>query len=1080
MSDIFIKTAGSGSTGWKKMTNLFVKTASLGSTGWKAALGVWIRGSASWLKVWPLSGVFATRAAWFGPDSTTAYADRMPSTAQPVVRIGSNYYGNNAQWDSNGWTITSYSYVWQYFDGTGSGATVLGALDSGTGSGWTSGGTGQDLLPTTIWTSTVSTNTDRQYLGFKVTANASNSTYSGTSISSKVQIIRRIPQYTGSPSLSTNSPQVGTSITYTAPTWDTTEARKAESYRTTIYWYTNSTSTTTGGTYVSSGSSYTPVSGDIGKYIYAVETRYNSGTDYDLGATVGVEAKVVTTSAVTAGFTAPTSVSVSSVSRYSDTETKVDLTHSGGSGPYYQMYWVSSQTLPVTASYDAASNSSTTSISEVYTFSKDITYYFYVRSSNENIDTTYTNGTATAGTYGSYSDITPRPFYTFSAPTGGSISISGTSSVGSTLTVSVDTQPTASPEATGQTIIWRRADGGPGGNSFTGGSVMQTGGTTYVIDSPLVVYSSVGYQIRAEITFNNGLGTSNNLTLNSNAITVTAPSRATGLARRVTMPSSFTNSSQTLWVGTNGYVSVTADPTTSPGTSWPSIGGVVVGPGVADLKQISLSYKSDSTNFWVYWKGHRLGDTAKELYYLMKFTWNSATVDVYFEKYTLTDGSLDAVRNANSVATVGGVSQTWANSTSITTFSVPTGMTSDTTNDGVDDNRTAITATKPALAGLTPTFGTNTRTADGFTGSVTNYDTNYTWSGSVTASGTFTWGTASGSTRPFTVSGLAANTSSTVTITTTRTGYSNGSATTTATSLLAKLTPTFGTNTKTADGFTGSVTNYSTSYTWGISTSTGSVSWGVASGSTRPFTVSGVAANTSATVTVTTSRTDYASGSATTTETSLLAARTPTFGTNTSTSNGFTGSVTNYDTNWTWAISTSSGSVSFGTASGSTRPFTVTGLSAGGSATVTVAAARTGYATGSNTTTGSATAAVTVPSTPSAPTVTYRGTRNGRTYTWDVSFSFATGVTSMDVMNQYYSTQFGTYTSSPNDADPANYNIAYTYDGYIEFRNFPSGTAMPLTDANGYWDNTYSWMRARVRARNSAGSSGWSAWSGWA
>ncbi|MFZ9740603.1 MAG: beta strand repeat-containing protein [Candidatus Nanopelagicaceae bacterium] len=301
MSDIFIKTAASGSTGWKKMTNLFVKTASSGSTGWKAALGVWIRGSASWLKVWPLSGVFATRAAWFGPTSGTVYADRMPSTAQPVVRIGSSYFGNNAQWDPNGWVISSYSYAWEYYNGTGSGATVLGTLDSGTGSGWTSGGSGQDELLTTVWTSTVSTNTDRQYLGFKVTANASNSSYSGSSVSSKVQIIRRIPQYTGSPSLSTNSPQVGTSITYTAPTWDTTEARKAESYRTTIQWYRNSTSTTTGGTPISgaTSSSYTPNNtDDLGKYIYVVETRYNSGTDYDLGATVGVEAKVVTTSTV--------------------------------------------------------------------------------------------------------------------------------------------------------------------------------------------------------------------------------------------------------------------------------------------------------------------------------------------------------------------------------------------------------------------------------------------------------------------------------------------------------------------------------------------------------------------------------------------------------------------------------------------------------------------------------------------------------------------------------------------------------------------------------------------------------------
>jgi hypothetical protein len=537
MSDIFIKTAASGSTGWKKMSNLFVKTASSGSTGWKAALGVWIRGSASWLKVWPLSGVFATRAAWFGPDSDTVYADRMPSTAQPVVRIGSNYYGNNAQWDPNGWVITSYSYAWEYYNGTGSGATVLGTLDSGTGSGWTSGGTGQDVLPLATWTSTVSTNTDRQYLGFKVTANASNSTYSGSSVSSKVQIIRRVPQYTGSPSLSTNTPQVSSSITYTSPTWDTTEARKAESNRTTIYWYTNSTSTTTGGTYVGSGSSYTPVSGDLGKYIYAVETRYNSGTDYDLGPTIGVEAKVVTTSAVSAGLTPPTSVSISSVSRYSNTETLVTLSHSGGSGPYYQMYWVSSSSTPVTANYDAASNTSSNSISEAFSFAHNTTYYFYVRSSSQNIATTFNNGTATAGTYSAYSNISPsNPSYTFQQPSG-SVSVSPSAGVSGSTTFTATPSVSASPSAS-ISYQWQYFEGGAFGWLPISGATS----STYL---PPVGYAELyGSSLRCQITANNGVGTEL-VTASDPPVTVLSANKTAPTISFVTSP-----------ILTNGTVSV--------------------------------------------------------------------------------------------------------------------------------------------------------------------------------------------------------------------------------------------------------------------------------------------------------------------------------------------------------------------------------------------------------------------------------------------------------------------------------------------------------------------------------------------
>ena len=99
------------------------------------------------------------------------------------------------------------------------------------------------------------------------------------------------------------------------------------------------------------------------------------------------------------------------------------------------------------------------------------------------------------------------------------------------------------------------------------------------------------------------------------------------------------------------------------------------------------------------------------------------------------------------------------------------------------------TATVIGVA-LTPTFGANTSTATGFTGSVTNYDSAYTWNtpsnGSFTlTNGTWTWGVASGATRPFTVTGLSASQSSEATVTTTRTGYNSGSASTTGTASAA-------------------------------------------------------------------------------------------------------------------------------------------------------------------------------------------------------------------------------------------------------------------------------------------------------
>lgn len=93
-------------------------------------------------------------------------------------------------------------------------------------------------------------------------------------------------------------------------------------------------------------------------------------------------------------------------------------------------------------------------------------------------------------------------------------------------------------------------------------------------------------------------------------------------------------------------------------------------------------------------------------------------------------------------------------------------------------------------AALTPTFGSNMSVAGGFTGSVTNYDSNYTWNtpsvaGGTLTAGTFTWSSPVGSTRAFTVSGLGSLASSTVTVTTTRSGYNSGSAQTTGTALAA-------------------------------------------------------------------------------------------------------------------------------------------------------------------------------------------------------------------------------------------------------------------------------------------------------
>ena len=250
-------------------------------------------------------------------------------------------------------------------------------------------------------------------------------------------------------------------------------------------------------------------------------------------------------------------------------------------------------------------------------------------------------------------------------------------------------------------------------------------------------------------------------------------------------------------------------------------------------------------------------------------------------------------------------------------------------------------------AALIPTFGTPNPTANGFTVQITNYDNLFTYGGTATASGSVT---VSGS-GLVTVTDVAADNSSVLTITTTRAGYVSGSAT--LTWLRAALVPTFGTVNPTEDGFTVQITNYDNLFTYGgTATASGSVT---VSGSGL-VTVTGVAANSSSVATITTTRAGYVSGTATTTW--LRAALVPIFGTPNPTANGFTIQITNYDNNFTYGgTATANGSV----AVSESGLVTVTGVAANTSIVATITATRAGHVSGRATTNAISLTAALVP-----------------------------------------------------------------------------------------------------------------------
>jgi len=289
MSDIWIKqTTGTSSTAWKRAVNLFVKTTTgTTSAAWKAATSVYVYFSSGWTRVWPVSGVFSLTSPYIttSSGSTTALYG-----VDGVRRVGSVVWGKNGTWNANGWVINSYQYKWRAYNSSEISDTNIGS---------------QTTLATysSAVSLTIPATYDKKYLSFFIQANSSGgSAYNGFAESGTsyggLQIVRQQPLNI-SASLDTLTPKVGDTISFSS-SWNTTEAYAPEAGRATIQWYKNLTNSTTGGTPLpDTDYSYIVQSSDLNHYIYAVETMFNSGSDYDLGVDNGVSVSRITTSVVT-------------------------------------------------------------------------------------------------------------------------------------------------------------------------------------------------------------------------------------------------------------------------------------------------------------------------------------------------------------------------------------------------------------------------------------------------------------------------------------------------------------------------------------------------------------------------------------------------------------------------------------------------------------------------------------------------------------------------------------------------------------------------------------------------------------
>lgn len=142
----------------------------------------------------------------------------------------------------------------------------------------------------------------------------------------------------------------------------------------------------------------------------------------------------------------------------------------------------------------------------------------------------------------------------------------------------------------------------------------------------------------------------------------------------------------------------------------------------------------------------------------------------------------------------GSISQAGSGTISITgltagtTYTFTVVATNSVGNSSPSSASNSITTTSSSSTGLIPTFSTVTTGSSGFTVTITNYNASYTWSLTVPAPATATLSSSG----VITVSGLTGQgTQATVTVTTSRTGYSTESASVTGSTNPAPPPPNF-------------------------------------------------------------------------------------------------------------------------------------------------------------------------------------------------------------------------------------------------------------------------------------------------
>ncbi|MFN8126257.1 MAG: BspA family leucine-rich repeat surface protein [Candidatus Nanopelagicales bacterium] len=357
---------------------------------------------------------------------------------------------------------------------------------------------------------------------------------------------------------------------------------------------------------------------------------------------------------------------------------------------------------------------------------------------------------------------------------------------------------------------------------------------------------------------------------------------------------------------------------------------------------------------------------------------------------------------------------------------------------GYADQSTSVTA-RALKQKLVPRLGPVTRTVHGWTAEITNVDPDYAWAVGAVPNGAAEIVTESGHTTVV-VTGLNDGQETTATVTTTRPGHADGVTPVTATALGAALVPEFGDVERTPDGFTVVVSNHLDAFTWATpATSAGAAAF-EQSGENTLVRVTGLGADTPATLTLATSREGFRPGSDSLTARSLQAPVTFSLGSPQPTPNGFTVPITGYDADFTWrGVGDPAGSV---TVEGGVA--TVTGLDPHTTTEITVTATRAGFTPSSQSVSGTSLEAALTPEL-SEPVSTPHGF-TAVIDNWDGAYSWTSSTTAGDVDIVQRGDIHEIQVTGLDPADPATVTVRTTRTNH----------------APGVWEFTASSLRARL------------------